>query len=544
MRSSPRGQGPSPAARLHRGAAKAKLQGRWRAALVASATTIVLAAFLVSRADAATLFSDDFNDGNSSGWSTSGGSWSASTGAYRQSSTSADAKASAGTTSWTDYTVQAKVTPITFGNVSRAVGVTARAQSSSNFYSLVLVASGQVQLRRHVGGGMGTLATVNYSVTPGTTYTLTLTVAGSSLAGSVNGNRLLTASDSALLQGRVGFVASYASATFDDITVFTGTAPPTPTGSPTGSPSVSPTSSPPPQPPAGQADGYASVNALGYNGTTGGAGGQTVTVTTAAQLADYAGRAEPYIIMVSGTISTGDMITVIANKSIIGVGSTAHITGGGLQLGTTTRPGHNVIIRNIKFSNADDDSVSVHNGSHHVWIDHNEFLPGFDGSVDIKRQSTYVTVSYNKFSGTDKSMLLGHSDGFTADIGYLKVTYHHNLFDGANQRHPRVRFGDPVHVYNNYYKGVGLYGVASTENAGVLVEGNYFENTAFPCYSTNGYADSAPGRLVERNNIFVNSGVCEANGTVGNPGSFYGYTLTPTSQVPSVVTAGAGVGKL
>jgi pectate lyase len=107
-----------------------------------------------------------------------------------------------------------------------------------------------------------------------------------------------------------------------------------------------------------------------------------------------------------------------------------------------------------------------------------------------------------------------------------------------------VRFGDPVHVYNNYYRNVGLYGVASTENAGVLVEGNYFENVAFPCYSVSGYADSAPGRLVQRLNTFVNSGACEAGGAVGNPATFYGYTLTPTSQVPSVVSGGAGVGKL
>jgi pectate lyase len=509
-------------------------------ALAASATTIVLAVMLVSRADAATLFTDDFNDGNSSGWSTSGGSWSVTSGAYRQSSTGADAKAQAGTTSWTNYTVQATVTPTAFGNSTRSTGIAARAQSMTNFYSLVLVASGSLQLRRISGGGTTTLASAASAVTPGATYTLALTVNGTSLSGSVNGTQLVTATDSTFAAGRIGLVASYTSVTFDNVTVFTGSAPsPPPTQPPPSSPG--PTLSPPAP---GQADGFASVNAMGQNGTTGGAGGTTVTVTTAAALEDYVGRPEPYIIMVSGTISVSDMLTVVANKSIIGVGSTAHITGGGLQLGSTTRPGNNVIIRNIKFSNSGDDSISVTNNAHHVWIDHNEFLPVFDGSLDVKRQSTFVTVSWNKFSGTDKSMLLGHSDSFTADVGFLKVTYHHNFFDGGNQRHPRARFGDPVHVYNNYYRNIGLYGVASTENAGVLVEGNYFENVAFPCYSINGYADSGPGRLVERLNTFVNSGVCEAGGTVANPSSFYGYTLTPSGQVPAVVTAGAGVGKL
>jgi pectate lyase len=292
------------------------------------------------------------------------------------------------------------------------------------------------------------------------------------------------------------------------------------------------------------ADGFASVTGLGLSGTTGGAAGPTVTVTTSADLARYAGANTPYTILVSGRISAGGMITVVANKSILGVGSTAEITGGGLQLGTTTRPGNNVIIRNIKFSNASDDSISVTNKAHHVWIDHNEFLPGYDGSLDIKRKSTFVTVSWNRFRGTDKSMLLGHSDNYPADVGYLKVSYHHNFFEGSNQRHPRVRFGEPVHIYNNYYKNIGLYGIASTENAGVVAEGNYFENVPYPCHSVGGYAESNPGRLVQRANAFANSGTCEAGGTVAEPSSYYSYQLDPASSVPSLVTAGAGVGRI
>ncbi|HEX8344313.1 MAG TPA: pectate lyase [Actinoplanes sp.] len=291
-------------------------------------------------------------------------------------------------------------------------------------------------------------------------------------------------------------------------------------------------------------EGFASVAGLGLSGTTGGAAGPTVTVTTGADLARYAGANTPYTIMVAGRLTVSDMITVVANKSIIGVGSTAEITGGGLQLGSTTRPGNNVIIRNIRFSGASDDSVSVTNSAHHVWIDHNEFLPAYDGSLDIKRRSTFVTVSWNRFRGTDKTMLVGHSDNYPSDVGYLKVTYHHNYFDGSNQRHPRVRFGEPVHVFNNYYRNIGLYGIASTENAGVVAEGNYFENVPFPCHSVTGYAESAPGRLVQRLNAFANSGPCEAGGTVTEPSTFYPYRLDAASAVPSIVTAGAGVGRL
>ncbi|WDZ82444.1 pectate lyase family protein [Micromonospora cathayae] len=288
--------------------------------------------------------------------------------------------------------------------------------------------------------------------------------------------------------------------------------------------------------------GFASVDALGQPGTTGGAGGQTVTVTTATALASAAGSKDPMIIRVAGRIQVSDMITVVANKSIIGVGSTAEITGGGLQLGSTTRPGNNVIIRNIRFTDAEDDSISVTNKAHHVWIDHNDLSDGYDGLLDIKRESDFVTVSWNRFHQHSKASLVGHSDNYPADIGKLRVTYHHNFFDGTDQRHPRVRFADPVHVYNNYYRNNALYGIASTENAGLMVEGNYFENVAHPIHV--GYADSAPGRVVERDNLYVGSGAPETAGTVVEPRTYYPYTVDPPATVPATVSAGVGVGRV
>jgi pectate lyase len=288
--------------------------------------------------------------------------------------------------------------------------------------------------------------------------------------------------------------------------------------------------------------GFASVNALGQNGTTGGAAGPTVTVTNATDLARYAGMNTPVTILVSGRITFDDMITVVANKSIIGVGSTAEISGGGLQMGSTTRPGNNVIVRNLTFTDASDDSVSVTNSAHHVWIDHNDFSNGFDGLLDIKRQSDFVTVSWNHFHSHSKTALLGHSDTFTQDRGHLRVTYHHNFFDGTDQRHPRVRFGEPVHVLNNYYLNNGLYGIASTMDAGVLVEGNYFQNVAHPSYV--GYEKSGPGRLVERDNVYVNSGVPQTAGTVVEPRTYYAYPVDDPAEVPAIVRAGVGVGRI
>ena len=519
---------------------------RWIAFGIAAAMALVGSLFLIVGAQAATVFSDDFEDGNSTGWTTSGGTWSVVTDgdrAYRQAGTSSDARARAGSTAWNDYIVSADVKPLAFNGTDRFVALLARVQSNTSYYYLTLRNSNRIELKKLVGGSSTTLVSASFTIASGSEYRVSLRVRGSALTGSVNGATLLSASDTQFATGQIGLATFNASADFDNIRVdndliIETTTPPRTT--PPSTTTAPPTTSPQPQP-AGLV-GFATVNALGQNGTTGGAGGPIVMVTTAAQLADYAGRAGPYVIMVSGTISFDDMITVVANKSIIGVGSTAHITGGGLQLGSTTRPGNNVIIRNIRFTDASDDSVSVTNSAHHVWIDHCDFSAGFDGLLDVKRQSDFVTVSWNHFHHHSKTTLVGHSDTWTQDVGYLKVTYHHNYFDGTDQRHPRVRFGDPVHVYNNFYRDNGLYGVASTEDAGVLVEANYFRNVTHPVYV--GYDKSGPGRVVARGNVLDNSGAPQTAGTVADPRAWYPYTLDDPATLPTTVPAGVGVGRI
>ncbi|MCS7480701.1 polysaccharide lyase family 1 protein [Umezawaea endophytica] len=271
-------------------------------------------------------------------------------------------------------------------------------------------------------------------------------------------------------------------------------------------------------------------------GTTGGGSASPVTVSDATAFTNAAKSTSPAVIRVSGTITLSSMTKVASNKTIIGVGSGATITGSGLNIANAS----NVIVRNVNFRNWNDDAINVQYSTR-VWLDHNAFSNGYDGALDIKRASDYVTVSWNKFSSHDKTMLLGHSDdNASEDTGKLRVTYHHNWFNGTNQRHPRVRFGNPVHVYNNYYGGVTSYGVASTKDAGVLVEGNFFENTDDPFHRGEGSSPAA--NLVARNNHFVNSGSGDAGGSVKSIP--YSYTLDAASGVKSSVTSGAGTGKI
>jgi pectate lyase len=580
-----------------------------------------------------TLFTDDFEDGNANGWSKSGGSWAVvSDGSlvYRQSGTSSDAKARAGSTSWTNYSVQARVKPLGFNGSNRFVALTARVQSSTNYYYLALSNSNQLLLRKLVGGSSTTLASKALTVTTETWYTLRIDVVGAQLWGYVNGALELTATDSQFASGNIGGATSFASGEFDDFTVTSLSGPPAPVppAPPTGlsatpanmqallswsassgatsynvkrattsggpyatiagvastnftntgltngvtyffvvsavnsagesanSAQVSVTPAdipPPPDPPLEGPIGFAAVNALGQNGTTGGAGGPVVSVSTASEFLDHISRSGPYTIIVEGMITLpGPMHEVTSHKTIIGRGASSGITGGGLNIGgpvsdSTTPPPdggvRNIIIRNLIFTGLPDDAINIQMFAHHIWIDHCDLSNAFDGLIDIKRGSDYVTVSWNHTHNHVKNMLLGHSDSNGAqDIGRLKVTYHHNWFNDTPQRNPRVRFGEPVHIFNNYYFSNSDVGVACQANAGCMVEGNYFEDVEEPM--TIRYAGPT-GRMVQRNNVFVGeSGTPVVGGSVIEPSAFYGYSVQNPGDIKTAVMQGAGVGKI
>jgi parallel beta helix pectate lyase-like protein/fibronectin type III domain protein len=191
-------------------------------ALLALAITAVIAA------QTQTLFSDNFEDGDASGWSKSGGTWTIVTDGslvFRQSGTSADARARAGSQSWTDYSVQARVKPLAFGGASRYVGLIARAINVNHFYYLALQNGNQLVLGRRDGDTSTTLASRSFTVTTGTFFVLRLDVQGTSISAFVNGAQQLSATDSVYAAGNIGGATFFASAEFDDFLVTSGSGP-------------------------------------------------------------------------------------------------------------------------------------------------------------------------------------------------------------------------------------------------------------------------------------------------------------------------------
>jgi pectate lyase len=539
---------------------------------------------------AATVFSEDFQDGNSSGWGTSNGSWSVVTDGtyvYKQSSTSTTAHAYNGTSSWTNYSVQARAKALSFNGTGRYFGIAARYSSTSQYYSLVLINSNTLQIRKRVSGANTTLATKSYTVAIGTWYTLKLVVNGTSLQGFVNGVQELSATDSSISTGRIMVTTYNASAEFDDIivdnlggvvntptpTIRTNTPTPTIRSNNTPTPTVRSNNTPTPTriigptptndgtvPAVGSPIGWAAVNALGLSTTTGGAGGPTIHVYTKAELDAAAYKDDnPAIIVVHGTLTGGPAMNtnIKSNKTIIGAGSGAY-----LDFGLYVR-GNNIIIKNLDvmnggFNPGDSegyDTVTFAQDCHHVWVDHCTMHETLDGLVDPTRNARFVTISYNYFHTQKTAVLIGGSDSDSAAVSaqsssdkrnwHYTVTVHHNYWEGVYERAPRVRFG-PVHVYNNYFNGNNNYAIGRGDRANIYSENNYFYNThdAFAAYddsSNPGYVEDV-GSLFEGDNGNTTDNPPSGN-WVWNPAQYYSYTAHTAAWVKASLRNYCGIGK-
>lgn len=293
------------------------------------------------------------------------------------------------------------------------------------------------------------------------------------------------------------------------------------------------------------ADGFASVDALGQQGTYGGRDGATVTVRNLADLEKYATAPEPYVIVVAGTITvnpTGKEIKVASDKTIVGSGTSGHIVGGGFLLGQGV---HNVIIRNLTIRDAyqgiwndkehDFDAVQM-DGAHHVWIDHNDLRNMADGLIDSRKDTTYVTVSWNRLGHNNKTFGIGWTENVTADL-----TIHHNWFRETEQRNPSTDNVAHAHLYNNLLQDdpgtdiTSSYGNYARGRTRMVLENSVFQGVNNPVIKDGTAA------LVQRGNVFSGTtGRNESGGAAFDPKTYYSYTLDPTAEVPALLKSGTG----
>lgn len=301
-------------------------------------------------------------------------------------------------------------------------------------------------------------------------------------------------------------------------------------------PVTPPTGSTNPPVSTGEPIGYASVNGK----TTGGAGGQTVTVSTFSALQSALSSSSPLIVQVSGTITGSGLLRVESNKTILGL-SGSKLIGASLFIYGK----NNIIIRNMTISKVRTYSnIIIKEGAHHIWVDHcdlsSELVSDwdyYDGLLDVGTGADYVTLSWNKLHDNHKAMLIGFSYNEPESVGKLRVTVHNNYFYNVSERCPNVRYGT-VHTFNNYYDKAGF--VSAFMGAIVRVENSYFKNTSLPIRTD---LSNVPGVISGLNtNTFDNCGQNKITTAASSwvPTYEYKSVLSTVANVPSIVMKGAG----
>lgn len=282
---------------------------------------------------------------------------------------------------------------------------------------------------------------------------------------------------------------------------------------------------------------------------TGGTLGRSVTATTYDELKGYLESSEPLVVSFGELYTGADAIRVASNKTLLGVGSGAHLMGIELMINGV----QNVIIRNVAVSHviADgagvaNDAIEITGGAQHVWIDHCELFADrnngkdyYDGLLDIKNGSRFITVSWTDFHDHYKVSLISSGDEQVGDT-VIRATYHHNYFHNCGSRLPSIRFGK-AHVFDNYYQANDSTCVNSRMGAVVKVENNYFQTSQ----DTIGSWDSVSvGTWDVANNVFDACTGAQPTTSTGSLAIPYAYTLDAPAGLPTSIPAGVGVGKL
>lgn len=165
-------------------------------------------------------FSDNFEDGNMAGWTSSSGSWSVATDGSKvlTQNNSAPALIVAGD-SWTDYTYEARVKmPISNANA----GIVFRVQDSGNYYMYRINSAVQkLELYKSVNNVLTLVSSTPFIAKAKQWYTIKAAIQGNTIKGYVNGQLQVewTNPVTELSAGKIGLRTTSAGVAFDDALV-------------------------------------------------------------------------------------------------------------------------------------------------------------------------------------------------------------------------------------------------------------------------------------------------------------------------------------
>jgi hypothetical protein len=170
------------------------------------------------------LLVDDFQDGNSTGWTPTGGAWSVvssggSSFVYRQTTSTGSFHSLAGNLAWSDQIVEFDAKANSFANTNRFLGIVARHTDVNNYYYFILRSNNTIELKKYVGGVQAPLDSASFPVSTSSNYRLRLDAIGSTLNAYINGRLVLEAQDASNATGQAGAKVYDAVAEFDNMLV-------------------------------------------------------------------------------------------------------------------------------------------------------------------------------------------------------------------------------------------------------------------------------------------------------------------------------------
>ena len=221
---------------------------------------------------------------------------------------------------------------------------------------------------------------------------------------------------------------------------------------------------------------------------------KTTAVIAPGSLRECAYRDSPTWILFEkgGTYNLESPLRLGSDKTFDGRGRDVRITG----MGILTQESSNLIFENLTFTapaiTVQDTSsrraLSLHNGTHHVWVDHCVFEEYPLVELDVKRGSHNVTISWSRFENAQTGVLFGLAADIIMDTAQ-SLTMHHNYFAGLS-RDGILAHGGKLHAYNNFFDSVEKSGVVCSDAARCLIEKNVFNNelsvTLYRWYNEDG----------------------------------------------------------
>ncbi len=233
-------------------------------------------------------------------------------------------------------------------------------------------------------------------------------------------------------------------------------------------------------------------------------------------------------------------IPVASNKTLLGLDRNARIRGATLNLSNAK----NIIVRNLTIEDINPglveagDAITLNNSSH-IWIDHVRTNLISDGHVDIA-DSKNVTLSWNRFEGSNPAVC-GGKHHYTNAVTNSQVTLHHNFWDKASGRNPKLDGGATrAHLYNNYWLDIPYFAINASNWAQAKVEGNYFANASRPHWDAGQGMFDAPLWSNRYSGISATDPLRSTGAQVFAGLTMYPYKVDSVDEVPTQVGAGAG----